>query len=266
MKGIGKAILYFIMYFGVTMIFQILLSVVFMAIGASNGIREETLIVEFVNNNLLGITIISGILTGLVMYFVFKVRKKQVKEEWKLNKCNIKEVVLASVIAFSFSFIFALCTYNVTLENSLMISKSADFYSETFPMMGIIMMAINLLIIAPVTEEIALRGIVYTRVEKTTNSIIAIIVSSALFGLMHFKAGGIILVVGAMFMAFVFGYIFCKFNSLWVCIIAHAVANLPDFILYNKPNLSSGIFWGLMLFFAVLFIAGVCIVQKSGER
>ncbi len=266
MKGIGKAFIYFIMYFGLTMILQALLSIGFMAIGAANGLKEETLIVEYVNNNLLGITIISGLLTGLVMYLIFKIRKKQVKQEWKLNRCNIKEVALACVISFSFSFLLALVTYNVSIENSLMIKKSADFYSEIFPVLGIIMTAINLLIIAPVTEEIALRGIVYTRIEKGTTAITAIIVSAVLFGLMHFVAGGAILVIVATLMASVFGYLFYKFNSLYVCIIAHAVANLPDFILYNKPNLPSGIFWGLILFFAVLFIAGVCIVQKSGER
>ncbi|MCX4318142.1 MAG: hypothetical protein OSJ44_00085, partial [Lachnospiraceae bacterium] len=161
MKGVWKAIAYFIMYFGLTMIFQVLLSVGFMAIGAANGLREEALLAEFVNNNILGITVISGILTVFVLYIVFKVRKKQVRQEWKLNKFTIKDVVLASVTAFSFSFLFALCTYNVSMENSLMISKSVDFYFRIFPMLGIVLMAANLLIIAPAAEEIALRGIIY---------------------------------------------------------------------------------------------------------
>ncbi len=266
MKGIGKAIVYFIIYFVLTMIFQLLLSAGFMAIIVSNGIREKAFITEYVNNNLLGITIISGILTGLALYLIFKVRKKQVKQEWKLNKCKIKDVALASLVSFSFSFIFALITYNVSPENALMISKSVGFYSEIFPMLGVIMMVINLLIIAPITEEIALRGIVYTKIEKTTNAITSIIVSSVLFGLMHFSAGGLVLVIGAMLMAFVFGYIFYKFNSLWVCIIAHAAANLPDFILYNKPNFSGWVFWGLIIFFVLLFIIGIYVIQTLTSK
>ena len=47
---------------------------------------------------------------------------------------------------------------------------------------------------------------------------------------MHFAAGGGILVIGAILMGAVFGYIFYKYNSLWICIISHIVANLPDFI------------------------------------
>lgn len=76
-------------------------------------------------------------------------------------------------------------------------------------------------------------------------------------------AGGIILVIGTTLMALVFGYIFYKFKSLWVCIIAHAIANLPDFILYNKPDISGGIFWGLVILFACAFIIGVCAIQKT---
>ena len=263
MKGIWKAIAYFVLYFGLTMILQMLLSIVFMAVGAANGLNDETLIVKFANNNLLGMTVISGILTVLVLYLVFKLRKKQVKQEWKLNPFKAENIVLASLIAFSLSFLFALCTYNISLENSQMISKSVIFYNGTIPLFGDIMMVANLLVIAPITEEIALRGIVYTRVEKTTNAVTAIIVSSILFGLMHFMAGGIVLIIGTTLMALVFGYIFYKFKSLWVCIIAHAVANLPDFILYNKPDISGGIFWGLVIFFVCVFIVGVYVIQKK---
>lgn len=266
MKGIWKSIAYFVLYFGLTVLFQMLLSMAFMAIGAANGLNDKTLLMEFANNNTLGMTVISDILILLVLYLVFKLRNKNVKKEWKLNQFKAKSVVLALLIAFSFSFLFALCTYNVSMENSLMISKSVDFYNGIVPAFGNIMMGVNLLVIAPITEEIALRGIVYTRVEKTTNAVTAIIVSSVLFGIMHFMAGGIVLVIGATLMSLLFGYIFYKFKSLWVCILSHAVANLPDFILYNKPDISGGIFWGLIIFFVCVFIAGVCVIQKTTQK
>lgn len=262
MKSIGKAIVYFLIYLGITMFFQVLGSVGFMAIGAASGIRDEASIIEFANNNILGITVISGLLTVLALYLIFRVQKKQVKQEWKLNPFRIRDVVLASVISFAFSFLFALCTYHVSMENSVLISKSVDFYSEISPLLGFALMAINLLAVAPASEEIALRGIVYTRAEKTANPLTAILVSSALFGAMHAAAGGAILVIGAMLMAAVFGFLFYKFESLWVCIIAHAAANLPDFILYNRPDISGGLFWGLAIFFVCVFSAGVIAAFK----
>lgn len=85
MKGIWKAIAYFVLYFGLTMILQVLLSIVFCAIGAANGLHDETLIMEFANNNILGMTVISGILTVLILYFVFKLRKSKLRKNGSLT-------------------------------------------------------------------------------------------------------------------------------------------------------------------------------------
>ena len=100
----------------------------FMAVGAANGLREETLIVEFANNHILGITVISGLLTILAFYLIFKIRKQPIQQEWKLNKFKISGAALASLVAFSFSFLFALCTYDIYIEKSMMIAKYVDFY------------------------------------------------------------------------------------------------------------------------------------------
>lgn len=262
MKGILRAIGYFILYFFLTFFFQLIMSMGLMAIAASNGLRDEKLIIEFANHNILGMTVISGMLTALVLFLIFKVRRKDVKQEWKLNRFDLKSVALACFTSFSFSFLFTLFTYDIPMENSMMISESVTFYSGLCPMLGYILMALNLLVVAPAAEEIALRGIVYTRVEKTANAITAIAVSSVLFGLMHFSAGGIALVIGAMLMAVVFGYIFYQFDSLWVCIIAHAAANLPDFILYDHPVLPDGMLLGLKIFFACAFAAGILAISK----
>ena len=263
MKGVWKAIAYFLVYMGLTAILQLLLSAGLSVVGVTKGLREESLIVEFVAGHFLGMTVISGILTVLVLYLVFKLRKIQVKQEWKFKKCNLREIIMASVIAFAYSFLFALCTYNVPVGNALMMTYSVDFYNKVSPMLGFVLLAANLLVVAPIAEEIALRGIVYTRVEKTVSPIVAIMVSGILFGIMHIMAGGIVLGIGAMLMGLVLSYIFYKFKSLWVCIIAHAVANLPDFILYYKPDISSGMFWGLIVFFVCLFVAGVVFMHRT---
>jgi len=77
-----------------------------------------------------------------------------------------------------------------------------------------------------------MRGVVYTRIENAVGSKSAIIISSLLFGLMHVSAGGLILAIGAALMGLVFALIFAKTNSLWVCIVAHSFANIPDLVLY----------------------------------
>ncbi len=263
-KGLLKAFAYFLLYFLVTFVIQTLLSIGLMAIAAVQGLRDEKLIIGFANDNILGMTVVSGILTILILFSIFKIRKKDVKKEWKLNPFKMKDALEASVISFSASFAFSLFTYNDPAENSIIISKSVEYYSNIAPMLGIALMMANLLCIAPIAEEIALRGIVYTRAEQATNAFGAIVLSSVLFGLMHIGAGGAALAVGAMVMAIVFSCVYDKCNSLWVCIIAHIAANLPDFILFRHPTISQNLRIGLTVLFVCIFGAGMyfLIIRK----
>ena len=263
MKGILKGIGFFLLYFILTMIFQSLSSIGFMSIAAAKGYSDEQQIVEFANKNLLGTTIVSGILIVLVFFLIFKIRKSNVKNEWKLQSTDPTCFLLSIGVSFSYSLLFSLLTYNNSIENSLMIHTSAEYYSNILSGLGIIMMIINLIIIAPISEEIALRGIVFTRIEKTTNPITAIIVSSVLFGLMHLMAGGIILVVGTFIMGAILGLVFYKTNSLFVCFVAHAVSNLPDFIFYNSPQLSSKLMALLEIVSCIVFIFSFIILIRK---
>lgn len=263
MKGILKGIGFFLLYFILMMIFQSLSSVGFMGIAAAQGCRDEQQIVDFASKNLLGVTIISGILIVLVFFLIFKIRKSNIKKEWKLRKTNQTYLLLSISVSFSYSLLFSLLTYNVSIENSLMIHNSAEYYSNIFSGLGIIMMIINLIVIAPISEEIALRGIVYTRVETTANPITAMIVSSIIFGFMHLMAGGIILVAGSFIMGAMLGLVFYKTNSLYACFIAHAVANLPDFIFYGNPQLSSSLMVLLEIVSGMVFIFSIIFLIKK---
>lgn len=266
MKGIRKGIGFFALYFVLTMFFQLILSIVFMAFGAANGIRDENSLVNFANSNLLGMTILSGVLTMIVLFLIFRFRKADIKKEWKLHCFKIKDIVLPIIVAFSYSFFYALITYDIALENSVMIQNSVAYYSGVCRGLGLVFMIINLLIIAPISEEIALRGIVYTRVEKTTNAVVAIVISSLLFGLMHIAAGGIVLIIGAILMGALFGLIFYKTNSLLICFIAHSVANLPDFILYDHPFFSNEMLIILKIAFGLVFVTGMILMLKKNEK
>lgn len=266
MKGIRKGIGFFALYFVLTMFFQLILSIVFMAFGAANGIRDENSLVNFANSNLLGMTILSGVLTMIVLFLIFRFRKADIKKEWKLHCFKIKDIVLPIIVAFSYSFFYALITYDIALENSVMIQNSVAFYSGVCRGLGLVFMIINLLIIAPISEEIALRGIVYTRVEKTTNAVVAITISSLLFGLMHIAAGGIVLIIGAILMGALFGLIFYKTNSLLICFITHSVANLPDFILYDHPFFSNEMLIILKIAFGLVFVTGMILMLKKNEK
>ena len=255
MKGLLRGIGYFLLYMVFTIAVQIALSIVIAQIAAGTGVAGQTEIEDFVNKNILGMTIVSGLLTVLCLYLMFKIPKKDIRNEWKLNGFDFLNLIKACLMSFSLSSVISLLTLNVDIENSRLIAASAQYYSSKVPFMGTILMILNLLVIAPFAEELALRGIVYTRIEKELKPIVAIIVSAVLFGLMHFMAGGIILVAGATIMGLAFGLLMYKYKSLQICIIAHICANLPDLIYSKERFASSGLKIGLVGVFSVVLLA-----------
>ncbi len=253
MKGLLRGIGYFLLYFVFTIAIQVVLSIVIVQIAAGMGITGQTQLEDFANKNILGMTIVSGLLTVLFLYFWFKIPKKDIRKEWKLNSFASQDLIKACLLSFSLSSVFSLLTLNADFENSRQIAASAQYYSSMVPYLGIILMVLNLLVIAPVAEELVLRGIVYTRIEKELKPIVAIIVSAVLFGLMHFMAGGIILVAGTAIMGLIFGLLMYKYRSLWLCIIAHICVNILDFIYSKERFASGGLKIGLICVFSVVF-------------
>ena len=232
LKGIFAGIGYFLLYACLMMVFQMLYTFVIMGISYISGTRKETDFMSFANNNLLTAALLTIVSVGVIFYLFFKRRGKSVKIEWKLLPFTSKALVISVIAAVAYSVIFSLLANYISPEGANPIFRSANYYSGIAPGLGFFLMLLNLLVAAPVVEEIVMRGVVYTRIENAVGSKSAIIISSLLFGLMHVSAGGLILAIGAALMGLVFALIFAKTNSLWVCIVAHSFANIPDLVLY----------------------------------
>lgn len=232
LKGIFAGIGYFLLYACLMMVFQMLYTFVIMGISYIGGTRKETDFGSFANNNLLTAALLTIVSVGVIFYLIFKRRGNSVKIEWKLLPFTSKALVISVIAAVAYSVIFSLLANYISPEGANPIFRSANYYSGIAPGLGFFLMLLNLLVAAPVVEEIVMRGVVYTRIENAVGSKSAIIISSLLFGLMHVSAGGLILAIGAALMGLVFALIFAKTNSLWVCIVAHSFANIPDLVLY----------------------------------
>ncbi|MDE6577345.1 MAG: CPBP family intramembrane metalloprotease [Muribaculaceae bacterium] len=210
------------------MLFQSLLSVIFMGIKAAQGIKDEALITAFATENILGEVLISNLLIGLVFFCIYRFRKLSIVKEWRLYPFSWKEVCIASGITLAYSILYAYMVRISGVTEPDVIARSAEYYLSLFPGCGLIMMCLNLLVMAPLIEEIVFRGVIYNQIVRTTNPVIAIVGSGLLFGLIHIMAGGWLLTAGAFIMGILLSYIYYKTESLWVCILAHSVANLPD--------------------------------------
>lgn len=90
-----------------------------------------------------------------------------------------------------------------------------------------IVMFISLVIVAPITEEIFFRGILLRGMLKNHSPKVAVIASSAMFGLMHLNP---VMILPATIIGIFLAWIFILTRSLWCCFFCHAVNNLVVFI------------------------------------
>lgn len=251
-------------YLGVYFVIQLLIQMVFMLFGSLSGLQTEHELMEFSMNHLLLMTILSNIVAIFLFgFFKIKIQKKNIKNEWNLIPVTIKTYIFPSLFIFLLSFAWAFATYDLSFANTAQIQTSVDFYSTIFPGFGVIMMAFSLLIAQPIMEEILCRGILLNQLRNSMPTWIAVLISSLLFGIIHLMAGGIWLVIGATLMGICFGIIFVKTNSLYVAIVAHAFANLPDFIMSYLPHFDFGTRNVLALVLAILSIMMIVLFCKK---
>lgn len=251
MKSIFKSIGWVIL----NLVLQFIVQLVFTICAIKNGITDENLLNEWLMDRLLITTIISNLLFVLVSILICRIKKVKVKEEWKIVKLGIKSYFIPCIIAFTYSMSFSLITYDA-VGNAL---SPMHIGAEHYGVWGIPMLILTILISAPIAEEIMCRGIMMNTLKKSFSTKTAIIVSSLIFGIMHILTGSSILALGAIIMGLILAIIYEKTDSLYVAIVAHAVANSPDFILYTSPQINNGI--RISLAFILLGISAICLLK-----
>lgn len=259
MKNFIKSVAYLGIYF----IIQLVIQMAFMLYASLSGINTEAALMEFSMDNLFLMTIIANIISVIIFALLIKVQKKSIIKEWHLVSASTGIYIYSVIPAFLFSFAWAFFTYGISFSNAIQINRSAAFYSGILPGLGKVLMAVTLLLVQPVIEEVLCRGIILTRLENSMPDWAAVLTSSLLFGIIHLMAGGLLLTAGATLMGIFFGIIFIKTKSLYVTIAAHAFANLPDFIIPYLPELNLITRIILAIIFILISIAGIVLLYKK---
>lgn len=231
-KSVAVAIGYFILYACSMLAFQSVFTMVLMGLKFATGVRDQVSFETFANNNLLLSLLLAVVSVGLTFYLIFRLRGKDVRREWRINSFTSRSMVVSVLVALAYSAAFSWLSNHLNPGEVNPMLRSVDYYQGLLPGLGTVMLMLNIFVAAPIVEEIVMRGVVYTRIDNGCGKWAAVAISSLLFGLMHVAAGGLILAIGAVLMGAIFALIYAKTNSLTVCIIAHAAANIPDMVIY----------------------------------
>ncbi|QSX07294.1 CPBP family intramembrane metalloprotease [Sedimentibacter sp. zth1] len=87
-------------------------------------------------------------------------------------------------------------------------------------------------IIAPVVEEILIRGFILTGLQNEYGNFIALVVSAILFALLHFN---MVQTISAFICGLVLGLLYIKTDSIFCCIVTHSGYNIISYLKMILP-------------------------------
>lgn len=261
-KSIGWSILYFIISF--------LVQLGFMLVGVSNGLENEEMLNQFAINNNLLLTIFSNIVAILILGSIWNVKRKKSKQsEENSNKEKKKTYVLQVLIAFLYSILFLIITYNIYFEGTNDMIISMNYFNGKNQFLGLLLYASSIMIFAPIAEELLCRGIIVNELNKKFSESKSIIIAAVIFGVMHLMAGGVILAIGAIIMGIILGIVYNTTKSLKSTIFVHSIGNFADiiFLLFNnKINNDSLIVSGIIITIALIYVLKLYYKNIKGEK
>lgn len=135
-------------------------------------------------------------------------------------------ILLAVLCSFLFFLLLDKCLDPV-FEN--LFPQSEQNYQKTIQslMKSPVTSLLQVCIIAPVTEEILMRGFILGGLKDTYGATAALLISSLLFALLHFNMAQ---TLSAFVCGIILGLLYIKTKSVLCCIIAHSGYNLISYV------------------------------------
>ena len=287
LKSVGKALLYFGIYFGwqlmvtnwaaIAASFVVSMRMAMDPEGAMSAAVEgaasseealyaaydavyaETMeqVYDLVMSWSLVLTLISGVLTVITLWFIFRVRKKSLVREVELTKLAPSQYVIVFALGAALNLFVSLFMNLIPFPESWM----ADYIESSSMIADSSVMAwITAVLCAPVVEELVFRGLCYTRLKQGMPMLAAMILSAWGFGMVH---GTIIWVLYASLFGFVLAWLYEKYRSLTACIVMHLSFNLFGQLMSLVTEMSDAAFW-LML--AASGIASAALLLHAAKQ
>jgi len=185
-------------------------------------------------NHITPLTLAAGMIAylvpGIMVTALLMFRNINFIDFFGLNRLRITHILLIApmgvIIAYVFFFGLNEVGFNNWLEayfsNDIKIQQPVKIYQEADAVTIRIMIAISVIVIAPIVEEMVFRGYLYTATKRFTDRFFAAIITSLLFGVVHFNIGALLPLI---FLALLLSASYELTGSLWAPISIHALFN-----------------------------------------
>ncbi|ADU28979.1 CPBP family intramembrane glutamic endopeptidase [Evansella cellulosilytica] len=176
--GWGKYILFFLTFFGFTIVLGIIVGIIFAIIDYANG---SNLLEEGITYYLLleGIAIVLAIL-------IFKSVRNFLKGAFSFKPLKQGKTYLFLLAAFVINFVAQFLIMNVfQLEDGTGQVDTFALGDISFHWLNIFFLYLGFTIVTPIKEEILYRGLLHGFLARRYHFLIGLVVSSVIFGLLH---------------------------------------------------------------------------------
>ena len=264
LKQLLKALCYLLLFFGMQILVSLLLTFALGARYAYNAVADgidPSLDIfmegftEYILDKVTMMSGVAGILTIVFLWIFFSIRKKKFTTEAYIVRFDKNRIIPIVLLALALSVFISTALSLVPIPESVIKSyaeSTKGILSGSAPII-----IISVVIVAPIVEEVIFRGLILSRLKTVMNTTAALIISSALFAIMH---GHILWIAYTFLVGIIFGIVALKNKSIVASIMLHLIFNLVGLYVGRIPFSQNGLIVACLVSFV---LSGVLLYHSS---
>ena len=254
--ALGKSVCY-VGLFLVMQVLVVLPASIGIAIKAAlGGWSEDEIYAAMADLDLAGLTLISGLLTLAVVLAFYLIRRKKLSEAVWLRSVPASTLLTGASLAPALYFV-------VIIVLSVLPTSMMENYNEASEGIatGTVLGVLSVAVVAPIVEEVIVRGLTMTRLSRVMPGWLAVLVSAAVFGACH---GEFVWFCYAFVLGVFFGFIDLRAGSILPSVLGHITFNAIGQIMSFVPESEEGT--EVLIALGVLFLAAIVlpILDRKG--
>lgn len=176
---------------------------------------------DHIYSQAMRLTALSGAVVIPILYF-FYARDRRV---WPVRGFSSLQPMPVKKYGYAALFGVISCLAFNHLISLLRIIEASETYTQVEQAMSqtpFIWQFLATVIVAPISEELIFRGLVYKRLRRCAKPLTCALISAAAFGITH---GNLVQFVYAFIVGMLLAFVYEKYKNLWAPICFHACAN-----------------------------------------
>jgi len=225
-----------------------------------DGLEEhmiEAAMEAFLIEHGLWLLLIGNVLSAAVLIPMWHKMKKNLPV---FENVKLSALVVTLTVVF-WTFLNFVMTSLFSFVDVLLFFPSYEVVAETLTSGSFIVRILSIGIVAAVVEEVLYRGIILNRLLQWTPKWVAILISSALFGLLHLN---LLQGLYAFALGIIHAIMYLRYRNLWIPIIGHVVFNMVSVIMSEILERAGAEYnaWLFLILGVLLSILSVVLMVK----